>query len=372
MADMGERPLYLQKHITRHGRVCWYVRVKRGKLIRLRGEYGSEAFWDQYRAALAGAPLPNPKPNSASLQWLYDAYRQSLAWSGLKPATRRQRENILARVMKKAGHEPFKAIDAADITGGLDDRKATPAQARNYLDAMQGLFRWAKANNHVTVDPTAGVERPKRSHGGDGFPVWDEGDVASFRKKWPVGTRQRLWLELLLGTGLRRGDVVRAGWQHVRDGMLSIQTEKTGEWAHAVITPELQAILEKGPTADLAFVCGETRRPLTKESFGNMFAAACREAGIKKNAHGVRKLAATRDADAAWSDRALEAKYGWTGGFMASRYTRSANRKRIAREAAMLAPVRPLLAPENSACEPNGLDMPEIGLGAVKKSRIIT
>lgn len=46
--------------------------------------------------------------------------------------------------------------------------------------------------------------------------------------RWPIGTRQRVWLDVLLYTGLRRGDAVRFGRQHVKDGIGTIKTEKSG------------------------------------------------------------------------------------------------------------------------------------------------
>lgn len=368
MEDMGPRPLYLQKHVTRHGKVAWYVRVKRGPLVRLHADYGTEPFWDEYRAAIAGLPLPKAKANSASLQWLYDQYRETMAWSKLSNATRRQRENIFKGVMEKAGNEAFKGLDAAAVIAGLDDRRATPSQARNYLDAVQGLFRWAKAKGHVETDPTLNIDRPAKPRGGPGFHVWNELDVAAFRKRWPLGTRQRLWMELILCTGLRRGDVVRAGKLHIKDGMLSMETEKTGEWAHAAITPALQAILDGGPAGAFHFVCGGRGEPLTKESFGNVFKDACLAAGLEnKSAHGLRKLASTRDAEAGHSDRQLEAKYAWTGGYMASLYTRSANRKQMAKEAALLLPVRERVLPENSGSEINDLEANKISLVRPRK-----
>lgn len=327
------RPLYLQRHVSRHGKVAWYVRVGRGKLVRILGEYDSDEFKANYLAALSGLPTPKAKPSDKSLQWLYDRYRESMAWSRLSRATKRQRENILGRVMAKAGHEAFATLDNAAVVAGLDDRKDTPAQARNYLDAVKGLFRWAAANNHCK-DPTLGVTTPKRLRTDKGHPPWDETDVAAYRKRWPLGTRQRVWMELLLGTGLRRGDAVMAGKQHIKDGAITMATEKTGMVVYCEVSPELAKVLKRGPTAGLTFICGERGEPLTKESFGNLFREACNMAGIKKSAHGLRKLAATMDADAGYSDRELEAKYGWTGGFMASLYTRTANRKRLAQTAA--------------------------------------
>ena len=101
-------------------------------------------------------------------------YRETTAWSELSPATRRQRDNIFAGVIETAGNEPYARITTATILAGKDRRAATPHQARNFLDAMRGLFRWAHNAKLIKVDPTAGVGNPKRK-GGDGFIAVDRG-----------------------------------------------------------------------------------------------------------------------------------------------------------------------------------------------------
>jgi hypothetical protein len=47
-----------------------------------------------------------------------------------------------------------------------------------------------------------------------------------------------------------------------------------------IILLVLQATLDAGPCGDVAFIVGENGRPLTKESFGNEFKAACKAAGV--------------------------------------------------------------------------------------------
>ena len=107
-------------------------------------------------------------------------------------------------------------------------------QARHFLDALRGLFRWALEAGLVKADPTVGVRNPRRPRG-DGFTAMDRGDVAAYERRWPIGTRQRVWLDVLLYTGLRRGDAVRLGRQHVRDGVATLKTEKTDT---LVVTPD--------------------------------------------------------------------------------------------------------------------------------------
>lgn len=339
------RPPHLHRERSRHGKLVWYVRIGHGPRIRIRAAFGTPEFDAEYRAAISGAPLSAKPPatRAGTLAWLVERYRETSDWQGLSMATRRQRENIFRGVLETAGDQPFSKITTAHIVTGRDRRADTPAQARNFLDAMRGLFRWAYQAQLVKADPTAGVKNPARKRG-DGFIPWTEEHVAAYEAHWPLGTRERVWLDVLLYTGLRRGDAVRLGRQHVRDGVATIRTEKSGETVAVTLplSPILRATLDAGPTGDLTFICGARGQPLTKESFGNLFRKACREAGVPGSAHGVRKLAATRLADAGASTHELMAIFGWLSVSQAELYTRGADRKRLAREG------MGKLAPENA------------------------
>jgi integrase len=344
------RPLYLHRFKTRHGNYVWYVRKPGGNRVRIRGEYGSPEFNAAYVAALEGlAPAKTKLPEAkGSMVWLWGQYRKTTAWTSLSPATRKQRENIMLGVLKKIGAEKCGAIKRGHVVASRDARSATPAQARNFLDAMRGLFRWALEADHIKTDPTAGVTNPPKPKG-PGFPVWTEDDVERYQAKWPIGTKERVWLDVLLYTGLRRGDAVRLGRQHVRDGVAILRTEKSQE--ETVVTIPilrvLQITLAAGPTGDLTFICGDRKKPLVKEAFGTAFGRACRAAGVKKSAHGVRKIAATTAANNGATVAELEALFGWHGGGMASLYTRDADRARLAKGAATKL--------ERSMCPPEGM-----------------
>jgi integrase len=225
-------------------------------------------------------------------------YRETPAWISLSLATRRQRENILRQVISTAGRQPYNRISEAEIAAGRDRRGKTPFQARHFLDTMRGLFEWANEAQLVKSNPAAAVKYPTLKSGED-FPVWSEDDVAAYEAHWPLGSRQRVWIAVLLYTGMRRGDAVRLGRQHVRDGVATIRTQKSGGRIEVQIPllPPLVEALDAGPTADLAFICGSTGKPMTKESFGNGFSDACRAAGVNKSAHGLRKIGATRAAN---------------------------------------------------------------------------
>lgn len=328
------RPPHLASEKTRHGRVVWYVRVGHGPRVRLHAAYGTPEFSAEYQAALAGHK-PTPRGGKAgSLAWLIDRYRETPAWTGLAAATRKQRELILLQVIKTAGAESYAAITEKTIAAGRDRRGKTPFQARHFIDTMRGLFKWAKGAGLVKHNPALEVAYPAQPRS-QGFPVWSEEDIERYEARWPLGTKERVWLAVLLYTGLRRGDAVRLGRQHVRNGVATIRTQKSqGEIEVAIpILPALQEALDAGPVGDLAFICNANGGPFTKESFGNAFSDACRKAGIRKSAHGVRKAGATRAANNGATVAQLEAIFGWVGGNMAAHYTRSADRARLAREA---------------------------------------
>jgi integrase len=322
---------YLQKQVTRHGKVVWYVRRGVGPRVRIHAAYGSPEFFAGYQAAVAKTAIQVASKGAVragTLEWLIRRYRESSAWESLAPATRDQRENIFRHVERQAGDVPFKAITRAKIIEGREKRKATPNQANNFIKSMRGLFSWAVDMEHVSVDPTRDVKLLTVKT--DGFHVWTDDEVSQFEARWPIGTRERLAFDLLLYTGLRRGDAVRLGRQHVKAGVFKITTEKNGVIVEAPILAPLARSIEAGPTGDLAFIVGDRGKPVTKEHFGNWFRETCQAAGVPGSAHGLRKAGATRAAENGATTTELKALFGWTDDAMPALYTKTADRARVA------------------------------------------
>jgi len=327
------RPPFLSHEVTRHGRLVWYVR-RNGKRVRLRVEYGTPEFDAEYQAALSSTPQSSKKgdPAGGTLAWLIECFRGTAAWQARSTSTRAKWDGLYRQAIEGAGNAQLSAITPKAIRAGLERRAHTPGQAQHFLNAMRALFRWAIKVQFVRADPTAGIEAPARRRDA-GIRPWTEADVAAYEKRWSIGTRQRVWLDLLLYTGLRRGDAVRLGRQHVRDGIATIKTEKTGTIVTIPILPVLADTLTAGPCGDLSFIAGARGQPMAKTSFSNEFAVACRAASVPGSAHGVRKIAATRAANAGATVAELEAIFGWSGGKMASLYTKAADRQRLAKRA---------------------------------------
>jgi integrase len=168
-----------------------------------------------------------------------------------------------------------------------------------------------------------------------GFRTWTEEDIAAFEARHPAGTRARLALALLLYTAQRRSDVVRLGRQHVRDGVIEVRQQKTSVALVIPLHPALAAILDATPNKHLTFLVTRDGKPFTPPGFTNWFRDMCKLAGLPRglSAHGLRKAACRRLAEAGCSANMIAAVSGHVSLREIQRYTAAADQARMARTA---------------------------------------
>src|SRR5271156_946384 len=75
------RPKHLHRTVSRHGTIVWDVHVPGAKRIRIKGEYGSEAFMAAVDAVLRGEVVQNTTGmiSKDTVAWLIAQYKQSSA-----------------------------------------------------------------------------------------------------------------------------------------------------------------------------------------------------------------------------------------------------------------------------------------------------
>lgn len=320
-------PLYVHRQKTRHDKWVYYFRMGKGKRIRLPAPSDS-SFTAAYRSALAGEPVEAPKVSAGTLQWLWEKYTsESARWAGYSDATRKQHRLIMAKVLAGNSKKALTLFTQDVIQAGVDRRHETPAQAKNFLMVLRGMFSWAKKMRLVILDPTVDVELPDYKK--VGFPAWNIEDVIAFRKTHAIGSYERLAMELMLLAGLRRSDVVRVGHQHISGRILALDTAKTGARISIELSDELKSIIDATPHSGLHLIENSLGKPYVKESFGNWFREACNKAGVTKSAHGLRKLSATLAAEGGAATHQLLAQYGWSNISTAEIYTKSVDRHRL-------------------------------------------
>lgn len=328
---------HLNRDKDRHGNIRYYVRIRHGRKIRIKQPYMSPAFVEEYKAAVLQSPVvpPSTKKKKGTLAWLVARWKEHSDWLAQAEATRSQRENILEHVLEKSGHRDYTDITKADIKQGKEDRKATPFAANNFLKTMSAIFRWAVEEGLLESNPAEGVPHFKKEKGHVGHKPWTLEDVERYRAFYPLGTRERLALEILINTGLRRGDLVRVGDDNVARNVIAIRTEKTGVQLYIPLLPKLEEALKVTKTGQ-KWICDKRNgKPISKEGFGTLFREWCIAAGVTKRAHGLRKLCATIVADDGASELELQALFGWLTNNQSAIYTAESNKKRLALQAAM-------------------------------------
>lgn len=326
------RPPYIQRHVTRHGRVIWYFRRDNGAKVRLPDQYGTKEFWAAYNAALAGKDEKPTRADPRTLAWLVEQYKRSGAWQRLAPSTKRVRDRLMQTICQTAGRAPIEQITRQDIQAGADKRAAKPEAANAFVKTMRVLLRHAVSMDVVQTNVADAV--PLMAGSAEGVHTWSMEEIAAFEEAHPVGTKARLALDLMLYAGLRKSDVVQVGRQHLRDGTLTIRPEKTKRTSNVTVTiPVLRPLAESiaaAPTGDLHLLVTEFGKPFTANGFGNWFKKRCLEAGLPQcSAHGLRKASATRAAENGATTHELMAIYGWVTIKEAERYTRAADRRRL-------------------------------------------
>lgn len=326
---------YISHFFDRHGIERHYFRREGWPRATLPGKPGSPEFMEAYNSALAfirPAPSLNKRPaEPGTVASAVSLYLGSAVFQALAFETIRTRRNILERFREEHADKRIAKLDQNAVQRMVNAKAATPSAARNFLNTLSAFLKWCARENLVKGNVTVGVERaPIRT---EGYKTWTDEMVAAYRARYPLGTRQRLALELLVGTGAARVDVVKMGRQHVRAGVLSFRRQKTDVLVEIPVIPELREAIDAMPPSEhLTFLTTAQGKMFGDASFGNTFRKWCNAAGIPVgySAHGVRKYAATDRANRGATTHELMAWFGWLTVREAERYTRAAARRKLA------------------------------------------
>ena len=214
----------------------------------------------------------------------------------------------------------------------LDAKAATPIGARDFLRCLRLLIAYAIGIGIRADDPTLGlrVKLPKS----DGYRTWSEDDISAFEAVYPIGSKPRLALALLLGTALRCADVVRIGRGSVRNGTITITQQKTKTALVIPVTAALADAINATPSEAMVFLLNEHGKAFTGEGLRQVVHAQCQRVGLcGLSPHGLRKAACRRLAEAGCSANEIASISGHASLREVERYTRAADQVRMARNA---------------------------------------
>lgn len=327
---------YVHGYRDRHGKQRYYYR-RAGRRIPLAGRPGEPEFMRAYQDAAANFTTDPPSNNRATpgtFDALAVAYYRSPQFLSLSPQSQRTYRFAIDRWRSDHGAKRVTHLERRHVMEHLAARfdASGPDAANQLRKVLRILCKFALENDWRRDDPTNGIHKYKPK--GEGFAPWSEGDIAAYLERWTAGTRERLALCLLLYLGQRRGDTVRMGRQHRTGDMIRVTQSKTGTQLAIALHPELKAVLDELPNNNLTYLTTAFGKPFTPAGFGNWFRDACDAAGLKnRSAHGLRKAAARRLAEAACTTKQIAAITGHKSLSEVERYTASADQERMAREA---------------------------------------
>src|SRR4029077_10357127 len=96
----------------------------------------------------------------------------------------------------------------------------------------------------------------------------------------------------------------------------------------------LAAIIAETPADHLTFLTTQSGQPFTAAGFGNWFRDQCNIAGLPHcSAHGLRKAAARRLAEAGCTEHEIAAITGHASLRLVEHYTKAVNQKKLAASA---------------------------------------
>ncbi|WP_292323394.1 tyrosine-type recombinase/integrase [Mesorhizobium sp.] len=330
-------PLHVSPAPDRHGKTR--LRFRKGLYSTyLHAPLDTEEFWQEYQAALAGVKAATQRIGSTrhkpgSIAALALAYYQSPEFIGLRDSTKAVRRGIIDRFVKTAGPDPVRMLERKHVKAIIGAMSSKPHAANNLLKALRLLLDFAVDIELIERNPARGGVKGFKI-GTKGFTSWSEAQIAAYEKAHPIGTRARLAMALLLYTGQRRGDVIRMGWQHVQGNRIAVQQAKTGARLSIKIHKALADALAHTVRTNLTFLVTEKGAPFTAAGFGNLFREWCDKAGLHGlSAHGLRKAAARRVADAGRSTKQIQAVTGHATLQEVELYTRAADQAKLNDEA---------------------------------------
>lgn len=326
---------WLPENVTqwrdRHGKPRYRFRKKGMRDHHFRSEPGTPEFMQEYHDALSQVAEPAPRYAPFTYDALIASFYRSSKWLEMKPSSQRTYRGIIERFRAANGAKDAKIMSTAKIDAKLSSMAATPAAANNLRKALSRLHRHAIRLGWRTDNPVAATDPYKA---GDGFHCWTEAEIARYEARWPLGTRERLAMALLLYTSLRRSDMVTIGRQHRRSGELHLRHSKNGSETIIPVAVPLAAALDAMDGEHLTYLVTEFGKPFTANGFGNWFRDRCDKAGLPHcSAHGLRKAMSRRLAESGATTLEGRAITGHKSDRMFAYYAEQADKRELGRKA---------------------------------------
>ena len=208
-------------------------------------------------------------------------------------------------IVKDMGHLKIKDIKPAKIMEFFQKKKALSYSARHHMYIiLDSLFETAIDNDLCTTNPMRKVEaptKPKRETA-----VFAKDDITKILAAAPAH-RFGHYVEFLLYTGVRMGELLALQWGDIQDGIITVRRAvargesgyiikgtKTERIRHIGIPENLQKLLNRLPKTGLYVLSGDDGSHLTTHQYDSRYRTFFKETGLTYlSAHKCRHTYAT-------------------------------------------------------------------------------
>ena len=329
----------------RHGKPRYRFRRAGYKTHSFKAQPGTEAFRDEYAGCLAQAPESKSvvRPVApGTFDELIGWYYASPAYQGLSAASRTTYRGIYERWRetttpsgRRYGSAMVRDLTAQRVEEMMAAMLPHRAAANTLRKRLGALMKLAVKRRLIISNPvreTSPIEGKSQ-----GFHAWAEDEIAAYEARHRLGSMARLAFDLMLWTGQRISDARMMGPQSVKGKRLLVnQKKRQGKVILSLpLLPRLAESILATPTIGLVFIVNERGVPFTEKGLGNKMRQWCDEAGLPHcSAHGLRKAAARRFAEAGCSNQQIKSWTGHTTDTEVARYTAAASQQLLSDAAA--------------------------------------
>jgi integrase len=298
--------------VTAKGRTYWYA--WRGG-PRLRGEPGSPEFVASYHEAHEERRIPD----TGRFRSLVTAYKASGYYKRLADSTKRKWGWWLDRIAEHFGELRVAQFERPEKIRPVirrwrnqwADKPRTADYGMQVLSCVLGHA--VDPLGRIAGNPCGGI---KRLYSGSDRSeiIWTDADIAQLKTDCSTEIAQAV--DLAAYTGLRRGDLIRLCWWHVREHEIVIATGKSRQRVEQRIPiyAALRSHLDSIPKRSTTVLTTSLGQPWAVNGFSSAFQRAKAAAGMHDrnlHFHDLRGTAATRFYNADLSVRVIAEIMGW-------------------------------------------------------------
>jgi integrase len=270
----------------------------------------------QFAAEYAAHHGSRHQADNKKVKGVVQLFKASDDWlKGCGDKTKASWSPWLDRVVTRFGDVPLRAFDLPQIKGPIktwrDSFSSTPRAADMGIQVLSRVLSFSIANGWILNNACAGMEP---LYDGDRSDIiWEEPELASIEAAAP----KEVWwvVRLALLTGLRKSDLLKLTWSHVKPTHIQITTGKSKHRRSALVPmyEELEQFLATLPRHDgVLTVLTNTRGRPWGSGFNSSWNRTKTKAKVDKHFHDLRGNAATVMYRAGLTEEAIAECMAWS------------------------------------------------------------